>query len=309
MKSPPPPTLPHAFLEAIAKRLPGARFGEPLAKHTTFKIGGPADVYVELKTEAEMADAVRLADEHGVPLTVVGCGSNLLVLDSGVRGLVLRLKGDFERLAAGGGTLLEAGAGVRLPKLIAWAGERGLGGSENLVGVPGTLGGSLVMNAGTREGEIGDIVREVRVLDRQTLRVVVLAPRELEFSYRASALDERLVVGALLELKAGKRDDIITRIREFQQKRLATQPVHTHNVGSTFKNPPGQFVGRLIERAGLKGLRVGDARVSPVHANFIENMGRAKASDVLGIVAAVRDRIRSEFGVELELEMRTVGEA
>ncbi len=308
MKSPSPTTLPHAFRDAIEKRFPGARFDEPLSKHTTFKIGGPADVYVEPRTTAELTDAVRLADDHGVAITIIGGGSNLLILDSGVRGMILRLKGEFEEIAARPGSLLDSGAGVKLPKLIAWAGERGLGGSESLVGVPGTLGGSLIMNAGTREGEIGDLVREVRVLDRGALRVDVLSPRDLRFSYRASNLDGRLVVGALIELKAGKRDDIINRIREFQQSRLATQPVHTHNVGSTFKNPPGKFVGRLIEQAGLKGLRIGGARVSPVHANFVENLGRAKASDVLGIVESVRGKIRSEFGVELELEMRILGE-
>jgi UDP-N-acetylmuramate dehydrogenase len=164
------------------------------------------------------------------------------------------------------------------------------------------------MNAGTREGEIGTFVREVYALD-EAFEPVTLRSSELQFSYRHSNLEGRAVVGCALQLHDGDKRDIMGRVQQFQQRRLQTQPIHTYNVGSTFKNPPGRFVAQLIEQAGLKGLTRGGARVSPMHANFIENFNAAKASDVLALVDEIKARIRGSAGVELELEMKVVGEA
>ena len=289
-------------------RLPRAKFNEPLARFTTFRIGGPADCYVELNNRNEIAELIRTVDEFELPLLMLGWGSNLLVRDGGVRGVVARLRGEFERIEFLGGGRVRAGAGVRVPQLVAACGQRGLGGDESLVGVPGTVGGALVMNAGTREGEIGPLVREVRIFDRKTLAERVVPPAELQFDYRRSNLEGRIVLDCLLQLKAGDKVDIMNRVQEFQQKRLQTQPVHTYNVGSTFKNPPGRFVAKLIEEIGLKGAVCGGARVSPMHANFIENVSGARASDVLGLVDQIRTKVKAAFGIDLELEMKIVGE-
>lgn len=281
---------------------------EPLSRRTTFKIGGPAEALVEAAAPAEAEKAVALAREAGQPVFVLGWGSNLLVKDGGVKGLVIVLTGEFERVEFPAPGRVRAGAAVRVPQLVVQCAERGLSGLEPLVGVPGSVGGALAMNAGTRDGEIGPLVEEADALDLATGRRAVLGADELRFSYRSSSLQNALVFSALLRLKPGVKADIMAVVARYQQKRQQTQPIHTFNVGSTFKNPPGRFAARMIEELGLKGLAVGGARVSPTHANFIENFAGAKASDVLALVDLIRERARAAFGVDLELEMRVVGE-
>lgn len=298
-----------AWRRKIKDLLPQAKFDEPLRLHTTFRIGGPADSYVEIQNLGELKALFRLAREEGVPVFMLGWGSNLLVLDGGIRGIVARLRGDFEKVEFLESGLVRAGCGVRVPQLVSLCAEKGLAGGEPLVGVPGTVGGALVMNAGTREGEIGPLVREVEILDLGTLASAKLGSAELVFGYRDSSLQGRVVLGCVLELKPGDKRDIIRRVQAHQQKRLRTQPIHTFNVGSTFKNPPGKFVAKLVEEAGLKGAERGGARISPMHANFIENFSQATARDVLELVALIRERVTRLFGVELELEMKVVGEA
>ncbi|MBI4422117.1 MAG: UDP-N-acetylmuramate dehydrogenase [Elusimicrobia bacterium] len=288
---------------------PHARLDEPLSRHTTFHIGGPADAFVALHDEEQLARCFRFARERGLPVFLLGRGSNLLVRDRGLRGVTARLKGDFERLEFLPGTRVRAGAGARLPQLVLACAERGLAGAETLVGVPGTVGGGLVMNAGTREGEIGPLVRRVRLFDPERLEGRWLEAAEISFSYRRSSLENRVILVGELELKAGSKVDILRRVQQHQQRRQQTQPIHTFNVGSVFKNPPGRFVAQLIQEAGLKGLRQGGAKVSELHANFIENDQGATAADVLSLVANLRARVRERFGVELDLEMKVVGEA
>ncbi len=280
---------------------------EPLAKHTSFKIGGPADAFVTATTRGQAADALRIARKGGVPVFFLGWGSNLLVRDGGIRGLTLALGGDFEKIEFPGGELARAGAAVRVPQLVVSCAEQGLSGLEPIVGVPGAVGGALVMNAGTREGEIGTFVEEVEILAADGTPKTVNRS-ELIFGYRSSNLGKTLVLSALLRLKRGVKADIMAVVAKQQKKRLQTQPIHTYNVGSTFKNPPGRFAAQMIEHSGLKGHAVGGARVSPMHANFIENFAGAKASDVLALVDLISERVRAESGVKLELEMRVVGE-
>jgi UDP-N-acetylmuramate dehydrogenase len=280
---------------------------EPLSKHTSFKIGGPADAFVTAKTRAHAAAALSIAHAAGVPVFFLGWGSNLLVRDRGVRGLVLALGGDFERIEFPEPDLVRAGAAARVPQLVVSCAEKGLSGLEPIVGVPGAVGGALVMNAGTREGEIGPFVEEVETLDLEGKAGIVARPA-LRFGYRSSNLGKSLVLSALLRLKRGVKADIMAVVARQQQKRLQTQPIHTFNVGSTFKNPTGRFAAQLIEQSGLKGHAVGGARVSPMHANFIENFAGAKASDVLALVDLISERVRAASGVKLELEMRVVGE-
>jgi UDP-N-acetylmuramate dehydrogenase len=301
--------VPADWKDELSRLLPGVRFDEPLSSHTTFRIGGPADALVEPRDRGELVGLHRFARERGLGVFALGWGSNLLVRDGGIRGIVLRLSGEFERIDFPGAGAVEAGAAARLPTLVMRCAERALSGLEPLVGVPGTFGGALVMNAGTREAEIGSFVREVEVLDLERLEPVRLPAAQLRFSYRSSSLAGRLVLGGRLELPPGDKDVIIGRVRENQSRRKRTQPIHTFNVGSTFKNPPGRFAAQLIEESGLKGRSVGGARVSPLHANFIENERGATAADVLALVEVVRGAVRERFGVELELEMKVVGEA
>ncbi len=280
---------------------------EPLARHTSFKIGGPADAFVTARTPGQAAASLRIARSAGAPVFFLGWGSNLLVRDGGVRGLTLALGGDFERIEFLGPTLVRAGAAVRVPQLVVSCAEKGLSGLEPIVGVPGALGGAIVMNAGTREGEIGPFVDEVETLDLAG-QLSVIARSSLRFGYRSSNIGTALIVSALLRLKRGVKADIMAAVARQQQKRFQTQPIHTFNVGSTFKNPPGRFAARMIEQSGLKGYALGGARVSPMHANFIENFAGAKASDVLALVDLISERVRAASGVQLELEMRVVGE-
>ena len=280
---------------------------EPLANHTSFKIGGPADAFVTAKTRGQAAAALRIARASGVPVFFLGWGSNLLVRDGGVRGLTLALGGDFEKIEFLERTFVRAGAAVRVPQLVVSCAQMGLSGLEPIVGVPGSVGGALVMNAGTREGEIGPFVEEVETLDDEGNLSAIARP-SLRFNYRSSNLGKSLVLSALLRLKRGVKADIMAIVVRQQQKRLQTQPIHTYNVGSTFKNPPGRFAAQMIEQLGLKGHVVGGARVSPMHANFIENFAGAKSSDVLALVDLISERVRAVSGVKLELEMKVIGE-
>lgn len=288
--------------------LPHAKFDEPLSRYTTFRIGGPADAYVDLRDAGELIKLSRLAGTEKIPVLFLGLGSNLLVRDGGWRGIAARLRGDFEKLEFLEDCRVRAGAGMRVPRLVTLCAGRGLAGAEPLVGVPGTVGGALVMNAGTRDGEIGPLVREVEVLERESLERRVLSGRDLAFHYRSSNLEGSIILGCVLQLKRGNKVDIMKRVQEYQQKRLQTQPIHTYNVGSTFKNPPGLFVAKLIEELGLKGQPFGGARVSPLHANFIENFSGAKAAEVLELTRRIREKVKAAFGVDLELEMKVVGE-
>ncbi len=294
--------------EELRTAVPRARFDEPLARYTTFKIGGPADAFIDAETRDEVLAALRVARAASAPLFVLGWGSNLLVKDRGVRGIVLRLGGEFSSVDFPGGGRVRAGAAMRVPQLVVACAEQGLSGLEPIVGVPGTVGGALAMNAGTRDGEIGPLVLEIEAADPEALVVRKLSGSQLAFSYREGPLKNLVGLSVLLQLKPGVKGDIMAVVARYQQKRQQTQPIHTFNVGSTFKNPPGRFAAQMIEQLGLKGHAVGGARVSPLHANFIENFAGAKASDVLALVDLIRERARANFGVGLELEMRVVGE-
>lgn len=294
--------------EQLRTAVPRARFDEPLARYTTFKIGGPADAFVDVETREEVLSVLRVARDANVPFFMLGWGSNLLVKDRGVRGIVLRLAGEFSSVEFLGEGRVRAGSAVRVPQLVVACAEQGLSGLEPIVGVPGTVGGALAMNAGTRDGEIGPLVLEVEAADPEALKIRKLTKPELAFSYREGPLKDLVGLSVLLQLKPGVKADIMTVVARYQQKRQQTQPIHTFNVGSTFKNPPGRFAAQMIEQLGLKGHAVGGARVSPLHANFIENFAGATASDVLALVDLIRERARANFGVGLELEMRVVGE-
>jgi len=273
----------------------------PLAPLTTWRIGGPAQLYLEPRNAEELAETVALLRRSGIPFRVLGGGSNLLVSDKGVRGAVVSLSRlSAVRRAEG---VLEVEAGARLLEVVRIAATLGLSGFENLAGIPGRVGGAVFGNAGSRYGAIGDLVISLDLLEPDgELRRVVPGPSF--FRYRGSDVGERIVVRALLA--GGEADPRLlrARVRELVQERRRSQPGWVGNAGCVFKNPKGDAAGRLIDAAGCKGLRSGDAFVSARHANFFENGGKATASDVLRLVDLVRDRVRTAHGVDLELEVR-----
>jgi len=281
---------------------------EPMSRHTTWRIGGPADLFVDPATPEDVRRAVEFARENKIPLTVVGNGSNLLVKDGGIRGLVIKIGRGLAGITVDG-TTIRAGAGTLLPELAAAARRAGLGGFEFAAGIPGSLGGAIVMNAGAMNGCVADVLTSITVLDAEN-RFVVLRKEELGFSYRTSILQKTpyICVESTWEGKPKDRQIIEQETRDYLAKRKAIQPQGFPNAGSIFKNPEGNSAGRLIEAAGGKGLRIGDAEVSSKHANWILNMGRATAGDVLTLIEQIKKLVQNRFGVDLHLEVRVLGE-
>lgn len=237
---------------------------------------------------------------------VLGAGSNVLMGDKGFDGVVIKLAGDFSEYSFDG-TKASAGAGARIPVLVNKCMENGLSGLEALAGIPGTVGGALVSNAGTKEGCIGDAVSSVEVMAANG-NIETLKKKEIVFGYRSSSLDGKLILKAEFSLKKAQKNDILKNINELLLRRSAAQPLDAWSVGSIFKNPGGDSAGRLIEAAGLKGMQFGGAKVSEKHANFLVNAGGATAADMRNLIAAVRNKVRESSGVELELEIKIIGE-
>src|SRR5689334_10547723 len=291
-------------LEAV---LPGrVRAAEPLARHTSFRIGGPADVLAVPDTADELAEIVRAAGHAGVPLTILGGGSNMLVGDGGIRGVVVKLGRGFRRVAWDA-PCVEAGAAVQLGRLARDAAERGLAGLEYAEGIPGTVGGALFMNAGAYGGEVSGAVDAVEGVRRGGV-VARLAAAALAFPYRRTARPASFLVTAVrFRLRPESADAVRTRLEQARARRTASQPHGEANAGSIFKNPPGDFAGRLVERAGLKGMRVGGARISEAHGNFIVNEGGARAADVQALMQEAQRVVWERSGVWLEPEVRLVG--
>lgn len=282
------------------------RFSAPLSEYTSFRIGGPADVLVE---PADVEDVVRLVKqthEQKLPLFVLG-GTNLLVRDKGIRGVVVSLA-KLRAIKEESGSVLYAEGGVGMPTLIGHAIRRSLAGLEWAAGIPGTVAGCVVMNAGTRLGEMKDSVKAVRVV--RTSGEVLDCPAELiSFEYRRASLPVGIVVGVWLQLRPGVRADIEKVVKDYLRYRRETQPLTLPSAGCVFKNPANDSAGRVVEAAGLKGISVGDAYVSTKHANFIVNQGRASATDVLALIKKIRAQVARKTGVKLELELKLVGQA
>lgn len=295
--------------QELGRRLKaGVKINEPMAGHTSWKVGGPADYYLLPDDTGELAEIVRFSRQKGLPLFVFGNGTNLLVLDGGIRGLVVHIGAPFDYVRREEDGRLRVGAGTPMPFLARTAAHRGLAGLEFAGGIPGTLGGALVMNAGAFGSYIGSLVREVRLVDWDGA-ICVLGERELEFGYRSSNLAGKgVVVEALLQLGAGDPAALLETVEYYLAERLRRHP-RQPSAGSVFRNLPGRPAGRLIEAAGAKGMRIGDAQVSARHANFIVNLGRATAADILALIAAVRRLVKEKFGIDLQTEVRIVGEA
>lgn len=308
----PPSVAWHGSLQAL---VPGrVRWQEPMALHTTLKVGGPAEAYVSPESEDEVVAVLRFCREQSVPLTVLGGGSNILVADAGIAGVVLdtqALRADIERTPEGDGELWTIGAGVTTIALVRRAVEAGLKGAEVLAGVPGTIGGAVIMNAGGHDGEIKDHAVAVRLANADG--VSWWSAEACGFSYRASQIPKATVVVALrMRLQRGDQPALAAYVKQHMQKRQKSQPLALPNAGSFFKNPSGDFAGRLIEASQLKGEKIGCAEVSTLHANFLvrerEKTNANASQDFVKLIDLVRQRVWLQHHVWLELEVRPIGE-
>lgn len=278
------------------------RLEEPLAPYTTWRIGGPAEVLATPEDAVDLVRAVRFAHGSGTPWRVLGNGSNLLVRDEGVRGLVLRVRRTLDRIHVDGATIV-AGAGASFPAVANAAAARGLAGLEFAAGIPGTVGGAIVMNAGWHEHETGNVTTSVDFLTAEAERESWPHDR-CAFGYRTSAFRDRpgIVLEATFTLAPDDPEAVRARLERFAASRKANQPTELASCGSVFVKPPGDFAGRLIEAAGLKGERSGDVEVSRKHANFFVNLGQGRAADVLALVERVEEEVSRRFGVRLRRE-------
>lgn len=281
---------------------------EPMKNHTTFRIGGPADALALPKTPEEVAEVVRFCHEHAQPYYVLGNGSNLLVSDEGYRGLVLQLYRNFNDIQVNGETITVQ-SGAMLAAVARTAYQTGLTGLEFASGIPGTIGGAVVMNAGAYGGEMKNVLKEVAVLTKEG-EVLVIPAKALELGYRTSVIPKNgwIVLGAVLQLKKGDQEQILARMEELKEQRITKQPLDLPSAGSTFKRPEGYFAGKLIMDAGLRGFTVGGAQVSEKHCGFVVNRGNATAADVWELICEVKRRVKEMTGVELEPEVKLLGD-
>lgn len=297
-----------ATTPAIAPVIGGRlRLGEPMQRHTSWRVGGPADRFYLPGTLEDLQGFLR---RFAVPpLTWLGLGSNVLVRDGGLRGTTICLAHSLDQIILAESTLLRVGGGAGAVKIAHFAAKAGLAGAEFLAGIPGTLGGCLSMNAGAHGGDTWSLVEWVEVIHPHG-EIQRLAPRDFQIGYReVNGHGDACFIAAGLRLIPEARDKVMQRLRGWQEKRAATQPLEWPSCGSVFRNPPGDHAARLIEAAGLKGYRRGEAEVSSQHANFIINRGQARAEDIESLVAEVQARVEQQFAIPLQAEMRILGEA
>jgi len=281
---------------------------EPMKKHTSFKIGGPVDVFVIPGTIEELANSIKLCKDEGLNYFVMGNGSNLVIRDKGIRGVVIKISEHLSQIKVEG-TKIIAEAGALLSAVSKVALKYSLSGLEFASGIPGSLGGAIAMNAGAYGGEMKDVVTKVLCLDTDG-NFIEYENKDMRFGYRQSRVqDENLIVVQVeMKLKEGKYEDIKAYMDELTEKRTSKQPLNLPSAGSVFKRPEGHFAGKLIEDAGLKGLRLGDAQVSEKHSGFIVNVGEATSNDVINLIKVVQKTISDKFGVKLETEVKILGE-
>lgn len=279
---------------------------EQMSKHTSMKIGGPADIFVRANNLDELKNVIDVCKNHAVNLTVIGNGTNILVKDKGIRGVTVKL--DFKNIKIDG-EKIEAEAGVQLPILAKIAYENSLSGFEFASGIPGTVGGAVKMNAGAYGFEFKDVVIETTYLDKK-LNLITISNQEHKFSYRHSIFDETgdIIISTKLKLKKEKQENIKRKMEENTKKRREKQPVNYPNAGSIFKRKKEYIPAEIIDKCGLKGYNINDAYISEKHAGFIVNKGNAKAEDVLNLIEHIRQTVKGKYNINLELEIKIIGE-
>lgn len=277
---------------------------EPLAKYTSMRVGGPADYYLEPADKFDLVEMIQYLRKQNFPYMMLGRGSNLLISDEGVRGAVINLEAGLSHVTMEG-DLVVAESGVHLTKFVDFCIHNSLAGVEMLAGIPGSVGGAVIMNAGAHGGEIADHLVEVEVFRGSD--IVKVKKEHAGFAYRTSGFTGDVVLSASFRLPTGNKEELLNRRRELILKRNISQPLNLPNSGSMFKNPPGTFAAKLIEQAGLKGKRVGNAQISEKHANFMVNLGDAKAADIMTLINLVRRTVHQNTGVLLELEVKLIG--
>ena len=282
------------------------RFGEPMSKHTYFGIGGRASAYVEVAAVQELAAVAGLSKRCQIPVAFIGRGSNLLINDAGYDGIVIRLAGEFDQIEFNG-SRLRAGAGVSLPKLSKTTARRSLSGAEFALGIPGSVGGALIMNAGAWGSCFADLVEQIQVMSHDG-ELIDISRDEAQFGYRQSRLKAYFcATGAVLNLTPGNSETITARMQGLYKQKIESQPFVEENAGCMFVNPPGASAGKLIDECGLKGYRIGGAEVSRIHGNFIINTGAATAQDVLNLARRIQTHVKKEKGVNLQMEVKLLG--
>lgn len=283
-------------------------YNEPMKEHTSFKVGGPADIFIEPDGTEELKKAITSLKEHNIPYYIIGNGSNLLVSDKGLRGAVVKLGEKFSRVELDGERVISE-CGILLSTLSKIAAKNSLTGMEFASGIPGALGGAVTMNAGAYGGEMKDIVEWVEVLDPE-LRLKRLQGAEMGFGYRKSVIEPRgyIAISCCLRLKQGNPEVINRIMADLTERRKTKQPLHLPSAGSTFKRPEGYFAGKLIEDSGLRGFSVGGAQVSELHCGFVVNNGNATARDVYDVIRHVQKTVFEKFNIRLETEVKMLGE-
>ena len=286
----------------------GLKLQEMLKEHTTFRVGGAADYFIQPKSAEELRAALEILHRYEIPVLVIGNGSNLLVRDKGIRGAVIQIYNRMADITVAEDTIYAKG-GALLSAVAARAAEHSLTGLEFASGIPGSIGGAVVMNAGAYGGEMKDVLVSVEVLT-QELEIKTIPVAELDLGYRHSIIPEKgyIVLGATLRLKEGNAAEIRGRMAELAEQRRAKQPLQYPSAGSTFKRPEGYFAGKLVQDAGLKGKTIGGAQVSEKHSGFLINIGGATAQDILDLIAFCQKEVKEQFGVTLETEVKIVGE-
>lgn len=284
------------------------KIDEPMKKHISFKVGGPADILVRPKTEQQLGDILKYISENNLPYLIIGNGSNLLIKDGGIRGIVIEFGDNFNHFEIEG-NIIKAQAGTLLAVIGKAALRESLTGFECISGIPGSLGGGLAMNAGAYGGEIKSVVKSVRVMNPQG-QIFEFTNEQMQFGYRRSVLtnSDYIVLSAELELKKGNYDEIKALMSDLTNRRTSKQPLNLPSAGSTFKRPKGHFAGKLIEDSGLRGLTLRGAQVSEKHCGFVVNIGGAKAKDILDLIYVVKSTVLNKFGIMLEEEVKILGE-
>ncbi|MDD2586156.1 MAG: UDP-N-acetylmuramate dehydrogenase [Syntrophomonadaceae bacterium] len=285
------------------------KFNEPMHRHTTFRIGGPADVLIMPESFAEVTEIVSFCKDRGISFFILGMGSNILVRDKGIRGVVIKLGNKLKNIRISDNNIY-AETGIRLSELSKRAAAHSLSGLEFAEGIPGSLGGAVVMNAGAYGGEISKVVAEVEAINDSGL-VKKFTPEQIQYGYRKSIFQnsDYIILAASFKLEYGEKEKIQATMREFAHLRREKQPLDLPSAGSTFRRPEGYYVGPMLEKMGLKGYNVGGAAVSGKHAGFIVNTGSATANDVINLIKYIQQKAREQFEVDLQPEIKIIGEA